>query len=70
MHRDEVEIDIRPVSRLLAAQLPQSAHLAIEPVLPFGTDNALYRLGDEMVVRVPRRERPCSGHHIAINRST
>jgi aminoglycoside phosphotransferase (APT) family kinase protein len=31
---------------------------ASERVLPFGTDNALYRLGNEMVVRLPRGERP------------
>jgi aminoglycoside phosphotransferase (APT) family kinase protein len=57
MHADEVDTDAALVGRLLAEQFPQWADLAIEPVLPFGTDNALYRLGDDMVVRLPRRER-------------
>jgi hypothetical protein len=56
MHPDEVDIDIPLVRRLVAAQFPQWAHLPIQPVLPSGTDNALYRLSDEMVVRLPRRE--------------
>jgi aminoglycoside phosphotransferase (APT) family kinase protein len=57
MHADEVDIDEALVRRLVAAQFPQWAELPIEPVLPRGTDNALYRLGDDMVVRLPRRER-------------
>jgi aminoglycoside phosphotransferase (APT) family kinase protein len=57
MHADEVDIDVPLLRRLLAAQFPQWAHLPIEPVLPRGTENALYRLGDDMVVRLPRTER-------------
>jgi len=57
MHADEVDLDIPLVSRLLAAQFPQWAGLPIQPVQPLGTDNALFRLGDEMVVRMPRRKR-------------
>jgi aminoglycoside phosphotransferase (APT) family kinase protein len=56
MHADEVDIDISLVSRLLAAQFPQWADLAIAPVHSAGTDNALYRLGSDMVVRLPRIE--------------
>src|SRR5438132_7965951 len=56
MHADEVDTDVSLVRRILAAQFPQWAHLPIEPVQPFGTDNANYRLGDDMVVRLPRRE--------------
>jgi aminoglycoside phosphotransferase (APT) family kinase protein len=54
MHKDEVHTDIALVSQLLAAQFPQWAELPIKPVPSAGTDNALYRLGDEMVVRLPR----------------
>ncbi|MBA2298291.1 MAG: aminoglycoside phosphotransferase family protein [Actinobacteria bacterium] len=54
MHADEVDTDVSLVGRLLAAQFPQWAALPIEPVQSAGTDNALYRLGDEMVVRLPR----------------
>ena len=57
MHADEVDTDVTLVRRLLAAQFPRWADLPIEPVRPFGTDNANYRLGDDMVVRLPRRER-------------
>ena len=54
MHVDEVETDVTLVRRLLAAQFPQWADLPIEPVPSAGTDNALYRLGDDMAVRLPR----------------
>lgn len=54
MHADEVDTDVSLVRRLLAAQFPQWADLPIEPVQSAGTDNALYRLGDDMVVRLPR----------------
>ena len=54
MHADEVDTDISLVGRLVAAQFPRWAGLPIQPVRSAGTDNALYRLGDEMVVRLPR----------------
>ncbi len=54
MHADEADINISLVSRLLAAQFPQWADLPIEPVKSAGTDNAIYRLGDDMAVRLPR----------------
>jgi len=54
MHADEVDTDASLVGRLLAAQFPHWADLPIEPVDSAGTDNALYRLGDAMVVRLPR----------------
>ncbi|MEE8337457.1 MAG: aminoglycoside phosphotransferase family protein [Dehalococcoidia bacterium] len=55
MHTDEVETDGSLVGRLIASQFPQWAALAIEPVESSGTDNAIYRLGDELAVRLPRR---------------
>jgi aminoglycoside phosphotransferase (APT) family kinase protein len=39
---------------LLAGQFPQWASLPIEPLPPTGTDNAIYRLGEELAVRLPR----------------
>jgi aminoglycoside phosphotransferase (APT) family kinase protein len=54
MHADEVDTDVSLVRRLLAAQFPEWAALPIAPVPSSGTDNALYRLGDELVVRLPR----------------
>jgi aminoglycoside phosphotransferase (APT) family kinase protein len=57
MHADEVDLDAALVGRLVAGQFPEWADLATERVRPFGTDNALYRLGDDMVVRLPRRQK-------------
>ncbi|MEO7001472.1 MAG: aminoglycoside phosphotransferase family protein [Ktedonobacterales bacterium] len=54
MHDDEVHTDASLVRRLLTAQFPQWAELPIAPVPSAGTDNALYRLGENMVVRLPR----------------
>jgi aminoglycoside phosphotransferase (APT) family kinase protein len=54
MHVDEVESDARLVRRLLAAQFPPWAELPIAPVHSAGTDNALYGIGDDKVVRLPR----------------
>jgi aminoglycoside phosphotransferase (APT) family kinase protein len=54
MHDDEIASDAALVRRLLAAQFPQWAELDITPVASSGTDNAMYRLGAEMAVRLPR----------------
>ena len=56
MHVDEVDIDVALVGRLLTAQFPQWGALRIKPVPSAGTDNALYRLGSDLVVRLPRIE--------------
>lgn len=55
MHDDQIDSDVDLVRSLLEAQLPQWANLPIEEVESTGTDNALYRLGSEMVVRMPLR---------------
>lgn len=57
MHADELDIDASLVRRLVAEQFSEWAGLPVAPVLPWGTDNALFRLGDEMVARLPRRDR-------------
>jgi aminoglycoside phosphotransferase (APT) family kinase protein len=54
MHTGELETDAALVRRLLVAQFPQWAGLRIGAVVPAGTDNAIYRLGDDMCVRLPR----------------
>ena len=54
MHEGEVETDAELVRELLAAQFPQWAGLPVERVASSGTDNALYRLGETMLVRMPR----------------
>ncbi|MFN8484522.1 MAG: aminoglycoside phosphotransferase family protein [Anaerolineae bacterium] len=54
MHADEVDTDEALVRRLLQSQFPHWAELPIAAVESAGTDNALYRLGGDMVVRLPR----------------
>lgn len=54
MHADEPDIDTALVRRLIAAQFPRWAGLAVERVDTAGTSNAMYRLGGDMVVRLPR----------------
>ena len=54
MHADEVHTDVALVRRLLAGQFPHWAGLAIEPVVSYGTDHDIYRLGDDLAVRLPR----------------
>ena len=48
MHPDEIETDVALVRRLLAGQFPQWAGLAIDPVVSYGTDHDIYRLGDDL----------------------
>ena len=54
MHADEIDTDVALVRRLLAGQFPQWAELAIDPVASYGTDHDIYRLGDDLAVRLPR----------------
>lgn len=54
MHDDEVETDVELVGRLLATQFPAWADLPLTLVPSAGTDNALYRLGEDLAVRLPR----------------
>lgn len=54
MHEDEVPTDEGLVRRLLRAQFPAWADLPIAPPLKVGTDNAIFRLGADMSVRLPR----------------
>lgn len=54
MRPEEIDIDAALVGRLLAAQFPRWAGLPLAKVRSAGTDNAMYRLGDELVVRLPR----------------
>jgi aminoglycoside phosphotransferase (APT) family kinase protein len=54
MHDDEVPTSVELVRRLVEDQLPQWAALDVRPVASSGTDNALFRLGTDLVVRLPR----------------
>jgi aminoglycoside phosphotransferase (APT) family kinase protein len=50
-------IDERLVEKLVGEQFPQWAHLLIKLVEPGGWDNRTFRLGEEMLVRLPSAER-------------
>jgi aminoglycoside phosphotransferase (APT) family kinase protein len=53
MHDDQLSIDTRLVAALVTDQFPHWADLPLRPVESGGTVNALYRLGGELVVRLP-----------------
>lgn len=50
----EVDIDAALVRALVAEQVPEHAGLAVVEAAA-GWDNAIFRLGDELLVRLPRR---------------
>lgn len=54
MHADEFEINEELVHHLLQSQCPNFSHLKLEPMLSSGTDHALFRLGEDYIVRLPR----------------
>ncbi len=54
MHADEIETSAALVRQLLAEQFPQWADFPITPVPSSGTDNAMFRVGDDLAVRMPR----------------
>jgi aminoglycoside phosphotransferase (APT) family kinase protein len=51
----EVDIDVGLVRRLLEEQAPDVADLPLS-LATNGWDNVIYRLGDDLAVRLPRRE--------------
>jgi aminoglycoside phosphotransferase (APT) family kinase protein len=55
MHPDEVSIGLPLATRLVAEQFPHWAQLPLAEVRSAGVDNGVYRLGDELAVRLPRR---------------
>ncbi|KUN69671.1 aminoglycoside phosphotransferase family protein [Streptomyces griseorubiginosus] len=62
MHADELDIDAELVRGLIADQFPRWGELPVSRVESAGTDNAMFRLGDDMVVRLPRL--PGGGHQV------
>lgn len=55
MHHDQIHSDEEVVRALLREQRPEWADLSIERVTSTGTDNALFRIGEAMVARLPLR---------------
>ncbi|WP_420036948.1 aminoglycoside phosphotransferase family protein [Streptomyces sp. cg28] len=54
LHDDEPDIDHELVAGLIADQFPQWAGLPLRHLATDGTSNTLFRLGDGLVVRLPR----------------
>ncbi len=52
---DEIPVDEAFVAHLISNQAPRWAGLPLRRVASAGTDNAIFRLGDSLSVRVPRR---------------
>ncbi|WP_329403219.1 aminoglycoside phosphotransferase family protein [Streptomyces virginiae] len=53
MHPDAHPVDEDLVRRLIAGQFPRWADLPVERLPSPGTVNVMYRLGDDMVIRLP-----------------
>ena len=54
MHEDEVTVDDGTVRALLGDQFPRWADRRLRRIADSGTDNAIYRLGGDLGVRLPR----------------
>ena len=55
LHHDEVRIDVALAQRLVAAQHPQFADRPVRALTTQGTDNVVFRLGDDHSLRLPRK---------------
>jgi aminoglycoside phosphotransferase (APT) family kinase protein len=55
LHDDELQVDVRLVRALVDGALPEYASLPLSPLGSSGSSNALFRLGDELLVRLARQ---------------
>ncbi len=55
LHEDEIEIDLPLVRALVDRALPDLAGRLLRPLDASGSSNALFRLGDDLLVRLPRQ---------------
>jgi aminoglycoside phosphotransferase (APT) family kinase protein len=55
MHADELQVDETLIGRMVADQLPEHACAPVRRLSASGSSNTLFRLGDELLVRVPRQ---------------
>jgi aminoglycoside phosphotransferase (APT) family kinase protein len=58
MHADELSIDARLARRLVREQFPRWADLPLRRIEPGGTVHVIFRLGDDLSLRFPRRDGP------------
>ena len=55
LHDDELAIDLPVVRALVDRERPSWGHLPLRRLGASGSSNALFRLGDELLVRLPRQ---------------
>ena len=55
LHGDEIPINVELVRTLVGRVMPDYAHAPLRRLVPSGSTNALFRLGDEFLVRLPRQ---------------
>jgi aminoglycoside phosphotransferase (APT) family kinase protein len=55
LHSDEIPVDAALVGRLVGRAMPAYADAPVRRLPSSGSTNALFRLGDELLVRLPRR---------------
>lgn len=53
MSQNDLCIDTKLVERLISKQFPEYQALTVTPIKPGGWDNRSFRLGDELIVRLP-----------------
>ncbi len=61
MHDDEITAGPELLTRLVAEQFPRFAGLPLRPLSSTGTVNVIYRLGDDLCLRLPRSPRWAGG---------
>lgn len=59
MHDNDIASDPDLVRALIAQQMPELSGMRVAPVPSVGTDNAMYRVGDRLAARLPRRPSAC-----------
>ncbi|MBM4205482.1 MAG: phosphotransferase, partial [Gammaproteobacteria bacterium] len=53
MHKNELKQNSTLVAGLIAVQFPQYSELPLQPLAASGSSNRLYRLGNDLLVRLP-----------------
>ncbi len=57
MHEGQLQVTVATVRDLVGDQFPEYATLAIDPVHPGGTVNAIFRIGEQLAARLPLQPR-------------
>jgi aminoglycoside phosphotransferase (APT) family kinase protein len=53
MHPDQLDVSVPMVRALVDTQFPRWRHLPVRQVATEGTDNAIFRIGDDLAARLP-----------------